>query len=251
MKRRFAKTNISNRMKHHRLSRIVLAAIIATIAGCTVPNSLPSYPQLQGTVTLEDSSGARIPPPYSGITVSIPSANLSTGTDAQGNFSFMTEPGGSFDEVIAKNGFDTAIRHIPGTWGPCIGQQLQLTNAPDSIVTLELVDHTENPAELYVYVRSKASHVFFVLDTLDTALDANVLPPPNGIHLVDPVEIKPSAVVGWFGGIGSTGWGFKERHLALLSAFAVRGDPVYDTIGKHRIIRNAGPSSNLWGVFIH
>jgi hypothetical protein len=237
-------------MKHNHLSQIILAAIIVIFAGCTNPNSLPSYPQLQGTVGLEDSTGTLIPPPYSGITVSIPSANLSTSTDAQGNFSFLSEPGGSFDEVISKKGFDSTIRLIPYNWGPCIGQQLQLTNAPDSIVTLELVDQTPDPAEIYVYVRSKASHVFFVIDTLDTNAQAsNVLPPSDSIHLVDPVEIRPSAQVGWFGGIGSMGYGFKEPHLAFLSAFAVQGDPVYDTIGKHRTIVNAGPRSNqLWGV---
>ena len=227
--------------------------MIASMAGCTSPNSLPVYPELSGTVSLEDSSGTRIPPPYSGINVSIPSANLSTSTDAQGNFSFLTEPSGSFDEVVSKNGFDTTIRHTPATWGPNIGQMLQLTNAPDSIVTLELMDETQNPDEIYVYVRSKAPHVFFVIDTLDTnALASNVLPPSNGIHFVDPVEIKPSAEVGWFGGITSTGYGFKKPYfLAIVSAFAVLGNPVYDTIGNHRIIVNAGPRSNLWGVVLN
>jgi hypothetical protein len=234
-------------MKHDHISQIIIAVIIVTMAGCTNPNSLPSNPQIQGTVSLEDSTGVLIPPPYSGITVSIPSANLSTTTDAQGNFSFLTEPSGSFDEVIAKKGFDTTIRYIPSTWGQCIGQMLQLTNAPDSIVTLELVDQTQDPAEIYVYVRSKASHVFFVIDTLDTNAAPNVIPPSDSIHFVDPVEIQPSAEVGWFGGISSTGYGFKG--IALLSAFAVLGEPVYDSIGKHRIIVNAGPRSNQsWGV---
>ena len=116
-------------------------------------------------------------------------------------------------------------------------------------MTLELVDPL--PGYIYVYVRSKASHVFFVIDTLDTnALAPNVLPPSDSIHLVDPVEIKPSAEVGWFGGISSMGYGFKG--IAFLSAFAVQGDPIYDSIGKHRIIVNAGPTSKvLWGVTLH
>ncbi len=236
-------------MKHNHQSQIILAVIIVTMAGCSNPNALPYYPQLQGTVTLEDSTGTLIPPPYSGITVSIPSANLSTSTDAQGNFNFPSEPKGSFDEVIAKKGFDSTIRYTPGTWGPNIGQMLQLTNAPDSIVTLELVWQSPNLTEIDADVRSKATHVFFVIDTLDTnALAANVLPPSDSIHLVDPVEIQPSAEVGWFGGIGSTGYGFKVPQLALLSAFAVLGEPVYDSIGKHRIIVNAGPRSNAWEV---
>ncbi|HEY3873945.1 MAG TPA: hypothetical protein VGM92_00580, partial [Candidatus Kapabacteria bacterium] len=82
---------ISKRMRHNHLSQAILAAMIAAMAGCTSPNSLPVYPKLSGTVSLEDSTGTRIPPPYSGITVSIPSANLSTTTDAQGNFSFLSE----------------------------------------------------------------------------------------------------------------------------------------------------------------
>ncbi|SRR5581483_10811635 len=237
-------------MRHNHLSQTILAAVTVAMAGCTNPNSLPVYPQLQGTVTLEDTTGIRIPPPYSGITVSIPSANLSTTTDAQGNFSFVSEPAGSFDEVVSKNGFDTTIRHIPGTWGPCIGQMLQLTNAPDSIVSLELVDQTTNPAEIYVYVRSKAAHVFFAIDTIDTAL-ATVYPPSDSIHFIDPVEIKPSAQVGWFGGIPVKSYGFTAPHFAFVSAFAVLGDPIYDTIGNHRIVRNAGPRSRgVWAVVL-
>jgi hypothetical protein len=237
-------------MKRNHQFQIIFAVITVTIAGCSNPNALPYYPQLSGTVTLEDSTGTKIPPPYSGITVSIPSPNLSTSTDPQGNFSFPIEPNGAFDEVIVKNGFDTTIRHIPSTWGPCIGQMLQLTNAPDSIVTLELVWQSPNLAEIDAYVRSKASHVFFVIDTLaDTNLrGSNWLPPSDSIHFVDPVEIQPSAQVGWFGGIDSV-YGFKEPHYALVSAFAVLGDPIYDSIGNHRIIRNAGPRSEaLWGV---
>jgi hypothetical protein len=231
-------------MKHNHSSHIILVVIIVTMAGCSNPNALPSYPQLQGTVSLEDSVGNRIPPPYSGITVSIPSANLSTSTDAQGNFSFSYEPSGAFNEVVAKKGFDSTIRYTPGTWGPNIGQMLQLTNAPDSIVTLELVDPL--PGNIYVYVRSKASHVFFVIDT---GLPAALFVPSDSIHFVDPVEIQPSAQVGWFGGIDSV-YGFKEPVYALVSAFAVQGEPIYDTIGNHRIIRNAGPRSNVWLVTI-
>jgi hypothetical protein len=124
---------------------------------------------------------------------------------------------------------------------------LQLTNAPDSIVTLELVDQL--PGHIYVYVRSKASHVFFAIDTLDTAL-TGVFPPSDSIHLVDPVEIQPSADVGWFGEISSMGYGFKEPVIAFVSAFAVLGDPIYDTIGKHRIVVNAGPRSKEVGSVV-
>jgi hypothetical protein len=235
-------------MKNYLFQSCLAAVLMVSIAGCSNPDGLPVYPQVSGTVTLEDSTGTLIPPPYSGITVSIPSANLSTATDAQGNFSFLHEPSGAFDEIVSKKGFDTTIRHTPATWGFNIGQMLQLTNAPDSIVTLELMDETQNPNEIYVYVRSKAPHVFFAIDTIDTSL-AGVFPPSNGIHFVDPVEIKPSAEVGWFGGIGATGYGFKG--IALVSAFAVLGDPVYDTIGKHRIVVNAGPRSNSWGVVLN
>ena len=104
-------------MKHNHQSQIILAVIIVTMAGCSNPNALPYYPQLQGTITLEDSTGTLIPPPYSGITVSIPSANLSTSTDPQGNFNFPTEPEGAFNEVIAKKGFDSTIGVYTGHLG--------------------------------------------------------------------------------------------------------------------------------------
>jgi hypothetical protein len=233
-------------MKYNLRNIVWIAVCIASSAGCSNPYSPPPLPpQVQGTVVLEDSAGAPIPPPYSGITVSIPNANLATSTDSLGNWSFQTVPSGIYGLVASKAGFSNNIVRIQTQPYSTIIEWFTLTNAPDSIVRLDRAFQFWGDTDLIsISATSKAPHVYFFIDR-----NPNVA--PDSVHFIGPIECQQGNTIQWGGEFDLLYEdGFKGGDTAYVSACAVPDPRKFAAAGNYYRLTNAGPISNVIPIVI-
>ncbi len=141
-----------------------MAAIALLPSGCsTVRVVVPDPPMLSGRVILEDSTGARIHPPYSGIWVKL--SGLTTAADDSGKWTFQTVPSGSSYLVASKDGFDDVSIRLNVDASSFYKQDLILTTAPQQMVHLENAFDWETMMAVVATCRASSSgHVFFFTD---------------------------------------------------------------------------------------
>jgi len=246
---------VQNLRAMKRLLTFAVLWISVLVGSCTSPSNpavttLPLY----GRVQLEDSTGNPIPPPYSGITVTLPGTNISVTADSLGHWTIPNQPPypSSSNFVVSKSGFGTLSFHENESVFDTIGWEppgfVVLTQAPDSIVHIEKVFCWDS-ADVYqqggvlAAVTAKSSRVFLFVDTVPNI-------PSTGVHLSIPTEIFGSDPNNWVANdqvdIGYLG--LRHGQTIYVSACAGSDAMRFLDSNNHEVLGNVGPSSNVYSV---
>ncbi len=239
-------------MKH--IIAFLVLSISVILGSCTNPGNPASTSLTRyGRVQLEDSTGNPIPPPYSGITVTIPEANISVNADALGHWTIPNAPPYPYNYhvVVSKPGFGTiSFPEDEGdldstysySWFPT--GFVVLTTAPDSIVHVEKVFCSDS-TEVLPAVTASSSRVFIFIDTLPNI-------PSTGVHLSDPSEIYGSLGNDWVANDPTYIGNLNLHHgqTIYITACAASNTIRYLDSNNHEVLANVGPSSNAYPIVI-
>ena len=231
-----------------------LAVLLGSCSSPTPPSD--DGPGLYGQISLEDSTGTPILPPYSGITVSIP-RNTSISADSLGNWRIPNPPQGNYNLIFSKEGFGSTsykesyiITYNTWTYSePGNGMPFVLTQAPDSIVRVEKVldwDSTSpgTPQSMALFVTAKASRVFYFIDSTPNV-------PSTGVHTSGPIEIYEHNANQWYGDMDwLSNYGFHHGETVYVTACAASAATRYLDVNNHEALGNVGPSSNAYPIVI-
>jgi len=236
-------------MKHF----LVLAtlSISVLLGSCSTGPQEITYPSY-GHIKLEDSTGTPIPPPYTGITVTIPETNTSVTTDSLGHWTIASLPLNNYHIIISKEGFgsisfleNTSVIDSVGWFPPGF---VVLTQAPASIVHIEKVfcwdsSGTYFPAGVMPAVTAKSSRVFIFIDTIPNI-------PSTGVHLSNPSEIYGHLGNDWVANdqtdIGYLG--IRHGQTIYITACAAYDGVRFLDSNNHEVLGNVGPSSNAYPI---
>ncbi|GEM_PF-2989254 len=243
-------------MKYSRHYVFWISAGLLLVAGCSSPTApAVTYPALYGRVQLEDSTGTPIPPPYSGILVTIPNWNDTVHADSLGNWNMANPPQGSYNVLFSKAGFgSTSFKEnysiTYNSWGWNEQLFVALTAAPDTIVRVEKVlvfDSTSpwTPLWLVPSVTATSPRVFLFIDTVPNV-------PSTGIHLSQPIELLEHSANEWDNAdpeeIGYLG--LPHGKTVYVTACAASNAMRFLDSNNHEVLGNVGPSSNAYPVVI-
>ncbi|HEY3874015.1 MAG TPA: hypothetical protein VGM92_00930 [Candidatus Kapabacteria bacterium] len=228
-----------------------IVSIALLFNSCSTSSSPGLINPIDGRVQLEDSTGNPIPPPYSGITVTIPETNTSVTADSRGYWAIANPPQypDNYNIVISKAGFGTLSFSgyydlLDSTaWFP--PGFVVMTLAPENIVHIEHVLYYDStapwvPVEIYPVITSKSTRVFIFIDTIPNIRS-------TGIHLSGPIEIYGHSGNNWLPNDGAEigYWGFHRGRTIYISACAGSSSTEFGDS-----LRFVGPISNSYPVVV-
>jgi hypothetical protein len=235
-------------------------SLAVLLNSCSSPTA-PAYdgPGIYGQVSLEDSTGTPIPPPYSGITVSFPSASIVVNADSLGKWNIPNPPQGNYNILFSKEGFGSTsfkenyvITNSPGSSTGSFNEPgiVVLTQAPDSIVRVENVlvfDSTSpwTPSGFMVSVTATSPRVFLFIDTIPNV-------PSTGVHLSHPIELLEHVANEWDNADPEeiSYLGLRHGQTVYVTACAASAATKYIDVNNHQVLGNVGPSSNAVPIVI-